>query len=80
MDELAGGLQPGSSSCNRTPSRITGGEIRIYSLTNLRARRPPLVSGLTEDIDCSRLEFEIRKISFSFLKNSDELMITRRRG
>jgi hypothetical protein len=61
-------------------SRVTGGETRIYPLANLRACKSPFVSRLMEDEDCAGLEFEIRKIDFSFLKNSDELMIIRRRG
>ena len=61
-------------------SRVTRDETRIYPLTNLRARRSPFVSRLVEDESCAGLEFEIRKIGFTFLKNSDELMIIRRRG
>ncbi|HJQ35283.1 MAG TPA: hypothetical protein VJ866_24240 [Pyrinomonadaceae bacterium] len=61
-------------------SRITRDETRIYPLANLRARRSPFVSRLSEDEGCSGLEFEVRKIGFKFLKNSDELLIIRRRG
>ena len=61
-------------------SRVTRGEARIYPLTNLRARRSPFVGRLFEDEGCSGPEFEVRKIGFAFLKNSDELLIIRRRG
>ena len=59
-------------------ARITAGEIRIYPLTNLKAMRSSFVERLIQDDDCSRLKFEVVRIDFSFVKNSNELLVVRK--
>jgi hypothetical protein len=59
-------------------ARVTEKEVRIYPLTNLRAGRSAHVERLIADEACSHLSFEVRKISFEFVKGADELLIIRK--
>lgn len=59
-------------------ARITSGEIRVYPLTSLKAVRSSFVERLIQDDDCSHLRFELVNIDFSFVKNSNELLVIRK--
>jgi hypothetical protein len=63
----------------REAVRIAGREVRIYPLANLSAERSAFVEMLLKDSECSDLQFTIVKSEFEFVKNSNELMIIRRR-
>ena len=59
--------------------RITSGEVRIFPIVNLKARKSLLVNQLMNDRDLKNCEITIKKVDYEFVKNGNEMLTIRRK-
>jgi len=61
-------------------SRVTSGELRIFPLIHYNGTRSRYLDKQLNDDSCHHLDFEIRKVDFEFLKNTNEVLIVRKKS
>ena len=55
--------------------RVTSKEVRIFPIVNFKGKRSMFVERIIQDEDIERFQISIKKVTYEFIRNGNEMMV-----